>query len=190
MSEFIELLKVAIQLVFPYFLISKNKTDTNRALELRKAFHEIGQKDCETTLIKNINRKVSMELYGIELEASQILLIEKIIEDSSCEIKWKLIRDASQYLVFSQNNLKVQFSKSDNISNWSVFLVGFIAALLDLFLIWHFGHNQKSDSWIHNLGVVFSLITVLVFCLAFMFSTSNYFAASKLNSIIKKIDQK
>lgn len=189
MSELIELLKVALQFIFPY-LISKNKTDTNRALELRKALNEIGHNDCETTLIKNINRKVSKELYDIELEANQIQLIEKIIEDSSYEIKWKLIKDSSPFLLFSQNELKVHFTKGDNFSNWFAFLLGFSTAVLDLYIIWFFGHNSNNASWSHNLGVVFILITILAFCLAFIFSTSNYFAARKLKSILKKFSQK
>jgi hypothetical protein len=146
MSEFIELLKVAIQFIFPHFLASKSKTETNRALELRKALDEIGHKDFETTLIKNINRKVSKELFDVELDANQIQIIEKTMDDSASEIKWKLIKDSSSYLGYSQNTLKVHFTKADTFSNLFSFTVGTILALSMLILIWIYGNRPNTKS--------------------------------------------
>lgn len=162
MESLILLLKTILNPILNFFGVIERKQQikSDRIILLLNQTKIFDSKSLEEFLKEELNRKISLELKGVEFNKKELEIVEREIAKTGGKVKWFHIKEAQQYLYFENEKLKVNFNKYDYFFNWLVFSIGILTLLsitsvfiLDV-LIMHYDENKFT--------IIFKLIIFLV----------------------------
>ena len=167
------------------FKKNKHRSNTDRALALIKSTHECNLDKTNEFLDDFYYRKLSAEIYGVELEKYRLTIAKKIIEDSGYQIRWDMIKTALPYLSFSENKMNVNYNKLTSFSNWTSFIIAILILTYPFGILFYINHNGISVTLSNSILLGSIFILFLIFGLAMLLSTSDFFAARSIKSLLK-----
>ena len=101
--------------------INKKRNKTERIVELIKTSKELNNDFMNDFLSKEFFKKVSAEINDVELTYNQVVVVDKVLKDSNGILNWSDISNAQQYLIVSDTELKMSYSKSDKVFHYIFF---------------------------------------------------------------------
>lgn len=186
MNDLFNIINKFLDRIFNAFGSSKARNDTDRILLLIKMISETDVDKTEPFLIDAYYRRLSKELYGIELNKMQLEIAEKTIKKSNYSISWETLKFGIKFIKFIDNKIVVDEKKWKTLWFSVQFIIGSILIISPIILDFFVSFNELKNI---QQKLLFKLIffIILVFPgILILWKSAAYFTARSIDLIIKK----